>query len=166
MCLETRNTPGFRGNSGAKAGIIDLLSNNSDLALTPDGLRKLAIPQGLRDTPCEPAEFQLHRLSSRLSAQQIKDIVRRYEAGESARTLASEFGVAPSALLRLLRERNVVVRQQVVTPEQDETMARDYEAGMTMAELEEKHGLSHGAMLRALHRRGVAMRPKAPRQRN
>ena len=146
------------------AGIIDLLSNNSNVTLTPDGLRKLAIPQGSREAPSEPSEFQVHRLSARLSAKQIGDVVRRYEAGESSRTLATEFGIAPSALLRLLCERNVVVRQQVVTPDQEQVMAQEYEGGMTMAELETKHGLSHGAVLRALHRSGVVMRAKAPRR--
>jgi hypothetical protein len=145
VCLETRTPLVSCGNSGVEAGIIDLLPNNSDVTSTPDGLRKLAEPRGSREAPSEPTEFQIHRPSTRLSAEQIDDVVQRYEARESARTLAAESGVAPSALLRLLRERNVVVRRQVVTPDQEETMARDYEAGMTMAELEEKRGLSHGA---------------------
>ena len=148
------------------AGIIDLLSNNSDGVFTPDGLRKLAQATELRESSSEPTEFQIHRLSARLSAEQIENVVRRYEAGESARSLATESGVAPSALLRLLRERNVVVRRQVVTPEQEELMARDYESDVTMAELETKHGLSHGAVLRALHRVGVEMRAKAPRKKS
>jgi hypothetical protein len=135
------------------------------MGLTPDGLRKLAELQRSREAPSEPTEFQIHRLSARLSAEQIADAVRRYEAGESARTLANEFGVAPSALLRLLRERNVVVRKQVVTPDQEQLMARDYESGMTVAELKEKHGISHGAVLRALHRSGATMRAKVPRRR-
>jgi hypothetical protein len=118
------------------AGIIDLLSNNSDLTLIPDGLRELAIPQGSREAPSEPMEFQIHRLSARLTAEQISDVLRRYEAGESARALAAEFGVASSALVRLLRERRVVVRRQTVTPEQEELMG---------------------------HRLGVEMRAKAPR---
>jgi hypothetical protein len=109
-------------------------------------------------------EFRIYRLSARLSAGQIEGIVQRYEAGESARTLAAESGVAPSALIRLLRERNVVVRMQVVTPDQEVAMAQEYEGGMTVAELREKHRLSHGAVLRSLHRSGVEMRAKAPRR--
>ena len=105
-------------------------------------------------------------LSALLSAKQIEDVVRRYEVGQSARTLAAKSGVAPSALLRLLRERNVVVRQQVVTPDQEQLMAREYEGGVTMAELETKHGLSHGAVLRALHRSGAEMRAKKPRKKS
>ena len=159
--------PKFRGLSKAHvAGIIDLLSNNSDLALTPDGLRKLAIPERVREATSEPTIFQIHRLSARLGGEQIGDILRRYESGESARSLASEFDVAPSALIRLLRERNVVVRRQVVTPDQERMMALDYEASMTMAELETKHGLSHGTVLRTLHRLGVEMRAKAPRRKS
>jgi hypothetical protein len=144
--------------------MIYLLSNNSDLTFTPDVLRKLAVPLGVREAPSAPMDFHIHRLSARLEPEQIEDVVRRYEAGQSARTLAAESGVAPSALLRLLRERNVIVRRQVVTPEQDQTMAREYEDGMTMADLETKHGLSHGAVLRALHRSGVEMRAKAPQR--
>ena len=89
--------------------MIYLLSNNSALTLSPDGLPKLAEPQGPREAPSELTESQIHRLSARLRAYQIEDVVHRYKAGESARTLATESGVAPSALLRLLRERNIVV---------------------------------------------------------
>lgn len=124
------------------------------------------MPQGPREAPSELTEFQIHRLSARLRAEQIEDVVRRYEAGESARTVAAESSVAPSSLLRLLRERNVVIRRQIVTPDQEELIARDYEAGLTIAEIETKHGLSHGAVLRALHRMGVEMRAKAPRRKS
>ena len=148
------------------AGIIDLLSNNSDVAPTPDGLRKLAASQASTEPLPEPAEFKIHRLSTRLGIEQVDQLISRYGNGESARSLAPEYDVAPSALIRLLRERNVVVRQQVVTAEMEQTLTRGHEAGMTVAELEEKHELSHGAVLRALHRGGVKMRAKAPRRKS
>ena len=164
-CVETRRHLVSRGNSGVKAGIIDLLSNNSDLGFTPAKLRELAQPGKPKEAPSAVPSYQVHKLSARLSTDQIDEIVRRYGTGESARLLATELGVAPSALLRLLRERNVVVRRQVITPEQKDLMARNYAAGMTVAELKDKHGVSHGAVLRALHRAGVEMRAKAPRKR-
>lgn len=143
-----------------------LLSNNSELTFTPDGLRKLAQIQGSREPSSEPAEFRVHRLAARLSPETKDQIVRRYETGVSARVLAREFEIAPSALLRLLREQNVVVRRQVVSVELEQMMAQEYEAGLTVAELKDKHGISHGAVLRALHRAGVEMRAKAPRKRS
>jgi Mor family transcriptional regulator len=146
------------------AGMMHLLSNNSELTFTPHSLRKLAQIQGSRESPSEPGEFRVHRLSARLSTNTVDQIVLRYETGESARSLAQEFEIAPSALLRLLREQNVVVRQQVVSPELEQLMARDYEAGLTVAELKDKYAISHGAVLRALHRAGLEMRAKAPRK--
>jgi hypothetical protein len=144
--------------------MIYLLSNNSEVGLTPDGLRKLTQQRAPRAEETEPPIYQVHRLEARLGAERVEEIVRRYQAGESARSLANEYGVAPSALIRLLRERNVVVRRQIVTPEQEATMAREYEAGATIAELERMHDFSHGAVLRALHRSGAEMRAKAPRR--
>lgn len=91
--------------------------------------------------------------------------MRRYEAGESARSLAAEHSVAASALIRLLRENNVVVRRRKVTDDAAHAMARDYEAGATMTDLEDKYRLSHGAVYRALHRVGVEPRASAPRKR-
>lgn len=90
--------------------------------------------------------------------------MQRYQAGESAQSLAKAYKVAPSALLRVLRENNVVVKKWRVSPDQEQRMAREYEAGATVAELEKKLGLSHGAVLRTLHRAGVEMRTKGPRR--
>lgn len=91
--------------------------------------------------------------------------MRRYESGESATSIAKDLGVAPSALLRLLTQKQVVVRRHGLTPKQDAMLAKEYEAGATMAELEKTHRLSHGAVFRALHRAGVEMRESAPRRR-
>lgn len=121
-------------------------------------MRKLAEPSGPRKADPAPAAFQVHKLSSRLSSEQLDEIAARYEGGQSARSLASEFEVAPSALIRLLREQNVVMRRRFVTAEMEQEMAQEYEAGMTVAEIEAKHDLSHNAALRALHRAGVEMR--------
>lgn len=148
------------------AGLMDVLSNNSELTLTLEQLRNLATTKVSREAGSEPPLFKVHRLTARLQTHEISVIIRRYESGDSATSLAKEFEIAPSALLRLLREQNVVVRRQLVTAELEASMALDYEAGMTMAELEEKHGLSHGAVMRALHRSGVEMRARVPRKKS
>ncbi|XPP26038.1 MAG: helix-turn-helix domain-containing protein [Leucobacter sp.] len=136
------------------------MSNNSELTLTPDGLREIAAIEGDATTPvAESPGFKEHRLGDRLGPDVVDEIVRRYEAGESARQLAQEHGVAPSALLRLMRERNMIVRKRVVEWAETKELAQLYEAGATMVELEEQFGLSHGAVHRALRRAGVTMRP-------
>lgn len=149
------------------AGLVLALSKNANLGFTPDGLRLLAqkhptraIVDARTKTP-----FQAHNIADRLGAEKVSEILWRYQTGESARSLAQEHDVAPSALVRLLRDNNVTVRRKVVSAETKALMVREYEAGATVAELEDRHQLSHGSVLRALHGAGVAMRAKAPRRR-
>jgi hypothetical protein len=108
-------------------------------------------------------EYQAHELSRRLGPTRVEELSRRAAAGESARSLAREVGVANSALVRMLREQGVSIHRRKVGEEEERALANAYEAGQTVAELEKSFTLSHGAVLRALHRAGVEMRAKAPR---
>lgn len=122
------------------------------MALTSDGLRLLAQAHSPRESEAEPKRFRVHQLSQRLGTEKVNEIVDRYTTGESATALAKEYDVAPSALLRLIRERNVVVRTNRVSPDLTATLVAEHEAGTSMAKLEAKYRLSHGAVFRALHR--------------
>lgn len=148
------------------AGVIELLSKNLDVTLTPDGLRELTRRlehDDQKEEPQEPGKLQVHRLSQRLGPERVAQVKDRYESGESARSIASDLGVATSALIRLLREHNVIVRTHSVTTQQAAVMAMEYKEGVTMAELQEKYKLSHGAVFRALHRAGIEARPSGRR---
>ena len=142
------------------ADFTSVYSNHWDLPFTPDELRKLA-ELGDRDNgSSEPVSYRAHELSKRLGAEKVNEIVRRATAGESARSLAQELGVANSALTRMLREEGVVIRKSRVGADDEQALACAYEAGYTIAELEKQFKLSHGTVLRALHRSGVEMRAK------
>lgn len=144
----------------------ELLSNHADLTLTPDGIRKLAAEEGGLVPTEETAAFRIHGLEARLGPEAVAKVMSRYESGESATAIAKDLDVAPSALLRLLVRKRVVVRKHGLTPEQDVILAKEYQAGATMAELQKKHQLSHGAVSRALRREGVAMRPTGRRRKS
>lgn len=145
------------------AGVIDALSKNAAHGFTPVTLRNLAKKYPAVSPTINAPKFQVHSIGERLGQEKVREILRRYRQGESARSLATEYGVAPSALVRLLRENNVVVRRKVVSPETKALLVKEYEEGATVAELEGRHQLSHGSVLRALHKAGVEMRAKAPR---
>ena len=146
------------------ADVNDLCSNHWNLPFTPEELRNLAVPGTRCDSPSEAVSYRAHELSERLGTEKISEIVARANAGESARSLARELGVANSALTRMLRVEGVVIQKRNVSVADARALARAYEAGHTIRELEAKHDLSHGAILRALHRAGVEMRAKAPRR--
>jgi hypothetical protein len=145
--------------------MTELFSNHPVAGLTPEGLRKLATVGPAREAEPSGPFFRVHALSRRLSRDVIDEIVRRYQSGESATSLAKELGVAPSALLNLMRERNITVRKHGVSKELAARLATEYAAGSTVAELEAKHGLSHGAVMRALKSAGAVMRPTGRRPR-
>jgi len=72
--------------------------------------------------------FSNQSIAVRLSAETVEEIVHRYRTGRSATSLAKELGVAPSALLNLMRERQVVIRKHGFTAERAAVLAREYEA--------------------------------------
>ena len=147
------------------ADVNELCSNHWNLPFTPEELRNLAVPGDRGEGLSETISYRAHELSKRLGTEKLGEIVRRANAGESARSLSRELGVANSALTRMLREEGVVIRKRRVSPEEERVLAAAYEAGNTIAELEKQFKLSHGAVLRALHRAGVEMRAKSPRKR-
>lgn len=136
------------------------------MPFTPDEMRKLAIPgeqtEGLSAPP--PPDYQPHQLSKRLGPKKVEQILQKYQAGESARSLAQQHGVSTSAVVNLLRDNCITVKKRRVSDTEARQMAKEYRAGATMRELESKYDLSHGAVGRALHRVGVEMRAKAPRK--
>ena len=134
------------------AALIDLCSNHCKSGFTPEELQKMATPGARADGLSRPARYQAHELSKRLGPDVVRDLVTRAKAGESARALARDMQVAPSAMTRLLREQGVTVSKRKVTNKEAAEMKREYEAGVTMAQLEAKYSLSHGAVYRALHR--------------
>lgn len=146
------------------ADVLGVYSNPLELPLTPEELQNLAEPGDREEGLSSPATYQAHGLSRRLGPKKIADAIRRYEAGESARSIAQHFGVATSALVNLLRDNAVVVRKRRVTENEARRMAKDYDAGATIRELQSKYELSQGAVSRALHRVGVNMRPSTPRR--
>lgn len=153
-----------------KAGVIELLSNQENDDVTVDRLLEISgrAPLETADAPSDGPEpaLQIQNLSKRLSPDEIAAAIARYESGESARAIAADIGVAGSALVRLLREKGVVVKKTRVSLEKATRMAKQYEAGATMRELEARYKLSHGAVYRALHRVGVEMRESKPRRKN
>jgi len=145
------------------AALIDLCSNYVKGGFTPGELAKLGQVRALREVAPTPEGPTSHALARRFSGEDIAKMVERFKAGESARSLACEHGVAASAVVRLLREQGLEVSKRRVSKEDAMAMAAEYEAGATMAELEAKYNLSHGAVYRALHRTGVETRASAPR---
>lgn len=73
--------------------------------------------------------------------------------------LASEFGVAKSTILRLLREERVVVRRQPLADDQIGQAKSLYEAGLSLSEVAEEMQVNQETMRVAIIEAGVELRP-------
>ena len=57
----------------------------------------------------------MHGIKRRLGSEQVSDVVRRYEAGESRAALAATCHIGKASVLRLLHAHGVEMRLMHVT---------------------------------------------------
>lgn len=94
---------------------------------------------------------------AKLDTSQIRELCRRYAAGESPSRLAEEFGVSHPHVHSLLR-RNRIERRRVgqpakLTPAQRRKIRKMYKPGkISMRAVAEQLGISEGLVFQAIHR--------------
>lgn len=133
------------------------------LAPTPDQLAKLAkASRSIKGKPIpEKAEKYLARnLKRRLSPEQVEQLAKRYEKGETISALSSEFDISRPALRILLRGAGVSPRRRGMAPEDADRAIQLFESGLTIYEVIDQVGYSYGVINRMLHKRGVKVRPR------
>jgi len=103
-----------------------------------------------------------------LSAQDITDIVHRYQTGKTTQQVGSRYGISKTrlaAILRaqgvaILRAQGVAIRRQGLNDEQVSEAATLYAAGRSLAWLGARYDISHTTVSAALRKRGVQLRPR------
>lgn len=97
-----------------------------------------------RPRPPQPVrKTQRYRLADRFTADELAQLVARYQAGEMSTALAREQGIAKSTFLRLLAERGVGTRPRGLTPGQEEEILRLRKQGMIIREIAKRVGCSY-----------------------
>ena len=120
-------------------------------------LRRVLSGQG-RDRVSHRPVPSLRQKQVRLTDSQRSEVVKRYEAGESANALAVEFGVDRRTLAGHLRRAGVEVRYRVVDRVDLAEAAKLYCSGRSLAVVAAQLGVSAGTVLRALRSAGVQTR--------
>lgn len=170
------------GNNGGKvvSRIEEVIRRYEDgettTAIAEDiGVTRKAIVHALktRGVPIRPAAYSQvgqARLSLRaLTAEQVAEMVRRYQAGESATGLAKDFGVAIDTAIKALRREGVAIRgagsARAFSPADDVELGKLYSAGASLADLAAKYDVGTGPVTRAIKRAGVPIRKPGIRRR-
>jgi transposase-like protein len=116
----------------------------------------------------DPAVVRLEVKENRkLSPGEIKQLVARYQAGESQAALARQFGLHHLTVRQHLVRQGIQPRpMQPLTKAQEHEVARLYvEQQQTIAELAVMFNVGRTAIRKVLIRQGVERRPKARRPR-
>ncbi|WP_082013805.1 helix-turn-helix domain-containing protein [Microbacterium hominis] len=135
--------------------IVYLCSNKSTTSVTAAQIRAISDAGGGSERTFQP---RVKRGWNRLNADQHAAVVTRYRNGETSTALAEEYGVAKSTILRILRDKNVMVRRQPLTPEQVSEAAHFYEDGLSLSQVATQLGVNQETMRVAIIKAGVALR--------
>jgi hypothetical protein len=93
------------------------------------------------DRPSLSHQNSPNRHSKRfLTARDIADIVRRYEAGETTQQIGNRYGISKTRVATILREQGITIRCQGPTGEQMTEAATFYNAGRSLAWLGARYG--------------------------
>ena len=102
---------------------------------------------------------RVHRLDNRLSAEAVATIIAEYETGTPSTVLGKQYGTSGAAIVRLLRDYGIEIRNKRLTPAQLEEAERLYLTGLSLVSVGEVMGIKSATIYVNLKRAGVQMRP-------
>lgn len=103
---------------------------------------------------------RVHAIERRLEASVVEKLVQDYEAGVPTTQLTKKYDIGKGTVLKLLRDHDVRVRRQGLSPAEIAEAIDLYTAGWSFAKIEAKFGHAHTLIREALLVAGVTMRPR------
>lgn len=97
----------------------------------------------------------VHKVSQRLSANIVQQLLHGYEAGQSTRQLMATYSLGKGAVLRLLDGAGIEVRHQGLSPDGQADAARLYATGLSAAKVGARLGCTADAVLAYARMAGV-----------
>lgn len=144
--------------SSSSVALIYLCSNKYETGVSTTQIREILCSSG--DRPASTTAPKPRRKWTRLTLEQRQEVVDRYEAGEHTTTLAKSYGVAKSTIIKVLRDNNVQMRRQAMTPEQTTEAVRLYiDEELSLSQVAERLGVVQETMRLAILEAGVKLRP-------
>jgi hypothetical protein len=115
------------------------LKSGSDLWLLGGGNTKKLQPW----PPLSRRDAPKPRSKRFLTADDVTDIVDRYESGETTQEIGKRYGISKTRVADVLCEQGVAIRRQGLNHEQVDEAATQYAAGRSLAWFGARYGVSH-----------------------
>jgi DNA-binding transcriptional ArsR family regulator len=117
-----------------------------------------------RDGPSNRTVRSLRQKQRRLAADEVSEVLQRYQAGETANALAQAFDVHRTTIVRHLEAAEVSTRYRILSEADLAEARRMYERGWSLARLGGHFGVATRTVLNAFQRVGVPTRPVGTNQ--
>ena len=118
----------------------------------------------INDSPARPPllarDVPKPRSKRLLTAQNVTDIVHRYEASETTQQIGNHYGISKTRVATVLRNQGVTIRLHGLTVDQVTEATTLYAAGKSLAWLGVRYNVSHTTIATALRRHGVQLRAR------
>jgi hypothetical protein len=141
-------------------GLVGRYSNNSDQGEILTRVLSKARESVRRDVELPQPHPPAHKVTQRLSPDEIARLVQSYEAGASTTQLEQEFGLGHGTVIRLLQKHGVKTRLKGLSESETAEARQLYESGLPLAEVSKRVGRAQSSVRKALIRAGVTMRPR------
>jgi Mor family transcriptional regulator len=138
---------------------IGRTSNLGHLCKKWADLRK-SIAESLARPPLSPQNGSKPRSKRFLTTDDVADIIRRYEAGETTQQVGTHYSISKTRVATVLREQGIIIRRQGLNDDQKREAAALYAAGKSLAWLGTRFGVSHTTIAAVLRQQGVQLRPR------
>jgi predicted transcriptional regulator len=100
----------------------------------------------------------VHKLQHRLNEVTIAEPMTRYEAGMTGLQLAAEFDTSKASVMKLLRQRGIVIRQSRFTDAEQADIVRLFREGVTQFKIATRLERDRSSIWHVLHRAGLVGR--------
>lgn len=103
------------------------------------------------------------QVQHRLKADEVAELVRRYQAGETAELLAAAFQIHRTTVTSHLQRHGIQRRgggRRVLAPDDVQAAAELYEAGQSLATIAQQFDVHHTTVAKELRQAGVEIRPR------
>lgn len=141
---------------------MDLLGRYSNPSIL-SRIRQILTGQG-RDGPSPRTVPPLKQKQIRLTDSEQIEVLERYLAGETAKALASTFGVNRTTIFAILQRAGIESRYRILTDRDVITATEMYESGQSLGSIARHFDVNDGTVLNAFRRAGVPTRARGTNQ--
>lgn len=86
---------------------------------------------------------QRYCIADRFPPEELKKLIDRYKAGEFTTTLATDYNIATSSVVRILKREGVPLRSRYLNDQQKEEILRLRKKGMIIRDIAQRVGCSY-----------------------